>query len=123
MLHRSVRAAPVVLLFLSSCVGPPAPDHELCRDVITRLCSEPICVTAATRLNLPAEGCVTELETRTGCSSPDFVFTSPTRADVLACRLPLVRESDARAAHPSCEYVDETLRNCPNLVVFLGGNP
>jgi len=123
MLHRSVRAAAFSCLFLLSCVGPPAPDAELCRDVIARLCSQPQCVTATTRLNLPAEGCETELETRTGCGAADFAFTSPTRAEVLSCRLPLVRESDLRSAHPSCEFVDETIRNCPKLVVFLGGTP
>ena len=121
MLHRSVRPACVSLLLVLSCVGPPAPDYELCRDVIARFCAEPTCVTAATRLNLPAMGCQAELELRSGCDSSDFVFTSPTREEVLTCRLPLVRESDQRSAHPSCEYVDETIRNCPDLVVFLGG--
>ncbi len=91
--------------------------------MIARLCAEPTCVTAQTRLALPAMGCAVELEMRTGCGSPEFAFTSPTRNQVLACRLPLVRESDQRAAHPSCEYVDETIRNCPDLVVFLGGTP
>lgn len=123
MLHRSVRAAAFSCLFLLSCVGPPAPDAEVCRDVIARLCSQPTCTSAITRLSLPAEGCETELETRTGCGATDFTFTSPTRAEVLTCRLPLVRESNERAAHPSCEFVDETIRNCPTLVVFLGGTP
>jgi hypothetical protein len=125
MLQRSVRAAAFACLFLLSCVGPPAPDAELCRDVIARLCAPPPCVTASTRLGLPAEGCETELEARTGCGSSDFLFsnTAITRAEVLSCRLPLVRESDLRSAHPSCEFVDETIRNCPNLVVFLGGTP
>ena len=125
MLHRSVRAAAFSCLFLLSCVGPPAPDAELCRDVIARLCAQPACTTAITRLNLPAENCETELETRTGCGATDFAFTSSnmTRAEVLTCRLPLVRESNERSAHPSCEFVDETIRNCPNLVVFLGGTP
>lgn len=123
MLHRSVRAAAFFPLLFLACVGPPAPDYELCRDVITRLCAEPVCVTAATRLDLPALGCEAELEARTGCGSADFQFTTPSREQVLNCRLPLVRESDSRQAAPSCEYVDETLRNCPDLVVFLGGTP
>ena len=106
---------------LLSCVGPPAPDAEICRDVIARFCAEPVCVTAATRLKLPVENCAVELETRTGCNATDFAFTSQTRDQVLTCRLPLVRESDQRSAHPSCDYVDETIRNCPDLVVFLGG--
>ncbi len=119
---RAVRAA-VLSVLLLSCVGPPAPDHEICRDVITRFCAEPVCTTAATRLSLPEMDCVATLEARTGCGTADFNFTSPTREEVLTCRLPLVRESDNRGAHPSCEYVDEAIRNCPNLVVFLGGNP
>lgn len=123
MLHRSVRVAAILSLLLLSCVGPPAPDVEICRDVINRLCLDPQCPTATARLNLPVMGCQVELETRTGCGASDFVFTSPTRDQVLACRLPLVRESNERQAKPSCEYVDETIRNCPDLVRFLGGTP
>lgn len=122
MLHRSVR--PFAFFFLlAGCVGPPAPDAELCRDVIVRLCAEPPCVSAATRLALPAMDCEATLEARAGCGATDFAFTTPTRERVLECRLPLVRESPDRSAHPSCEYVDETVRNCPDLVVFLGGTP
>ena len=122
MLHRPVRLAAFLPLLLLSCVGPPAPDYEICRDVITRLCLDPQCPTATSRLSLPTTGCQVELETRTGCNSSDFVFTSPTRDQVLACRLPLVRESNERQAKPSCEFVDETFRNCPDLVLFLGGH-
>lgn len=113
---------PILVLFVS-CNGPPAPDYEICRDVITRLCAEPTCPTAATRLNLPAMDCAATLEARTGCNDSAFTFSTPSREQVLTCRLPLVRESTNREAHPSCEYVDETIRNCPDLVLFLGGNP
>lgn len=123
MLPGSVRAAAIFTLFLLSCVGPSAPDSELCRDVIGRLCAAPTCPTAQSRLSLPAMNCETDLETRTGCGAADFSFTSPSRSQVLSCRLPLVRESAVRSAHPSCDYVDETIRNCPDLVVFLGGRP
>ena len=88
-----------------------------------RFCAEPTCPTAQTRLALPTMGCATELEARTGCNMPEFVFTSPTRTQFLSCRLPLVRDDTQRSAHPSCEYVDETIRNCPDLLVFLGGTP
>ena len=91
--------------------------------MIARFCAEPTCITAQTRLNLPTMECAATLEARTGCASPEFSFTSPTRLEVLTCRLPLVRESAMRDAHPPCEYVDETIRNCPNVVLFLGGNP
>lgn len=124
MLHRLVRAAALlVAVMLPACVGPPAPDAELCRDVIARLCAEPACPSAQVRLALPESACLAQLEQRTGCDDANFTFTTPTRARVLECRLPLVRESDARSAHPSCDFVDETLRICPDLVTFLGGRP
>jgi hypothetical protein len=123
MLHRSVRALLPVLLFLCACVGPDAPDVEICRDVITRVCAEPVCSSAAVKLNLPAMDCVAALQARTGCADVAFTFTSPTRARFLDCRLPLVRESATVGAKPSCEYLDESIRNCPDLVSFLGGTP
>jgi hypothetical protein len=72
---------------------------------------------------LPELDCAAALEARTGCDSADFEFSTPSRNRVIDCRLPLVRESDARAAKPSCDNVDETLRNCPDLITFLGGRP
>jgi len=123
MLHRPVRVAAFLPLLVLSCVGPPAPDYDLCRDIITRLCMDPQCPSATARLDLPVTGCQAELEARTGCGSTDFVFTSPTRDRVLACRVPLVRDSAERQAKPSCDYVDESFRNCPDLVLFLGGHP
>ncbi len=112
-----------VLFLLCACVGPPAPDVELCRDVITRLCAEPVCSGVTAKLNTPAMGCEAELQRRSGCDVAEFAFTTPTRDRVLECRLPLVRESNLVVAHPPCEYVDETFRNCPDLVGFLGGTP
>lgn len=125
MLHRSVRPAVLFLLpmLLTACVGPPAPDAELCRDVIARLCGARVCSTVQARLTPPDTGCEQELERRSGCDDAAFEFTSPTRARVLECRLPLVRESDDRAAIPSCDFVDESLRVCPDLVSLLGGKP
>ncbi|MBL8911915.1 MAG: hypothetical protein JNM17_14575 [Archangium sp.] len=111
----------VLILVLSSCVGPPAPDQELCRDLAERLCSMPPCGAATLQLNLPVDDCVNTVFVRAGCSDPAFAFTTPSRARVLDCRLPLVRESEARGAHPRCEYVDESLRNCPDLASFLRG--
>ncbi|MFT3714114.1 MAG: hypothetical protein QM817_41155 [Archangium sp.] len=114
------------LLFLvvfSSCTGPAAPDDELCRDVIERVCAANMCTAAAAQFMLPAEDCVSTVATRTGCNELTFTFTEPlTRARWLDCRLPLVRESEIRSAAPRCEYVDESVRNCPDLVTFLRGS-
>ncbi len=96
---------------------------ELCRDVIGRLCLPQYCPTAQSRLNLPEMGCEATLRARTGCDAEDFAFKTPDRNRVLDCRVPLVRESTNRGAKPSCDVVDETLRNCPDLVTFLGGAP
>ncbi len=93
---------------------------EVCRDVIDRLCIEP-CSGASLRLSLPETGCAEALRARTGCDADGFTFSSPDRARVLECRLPLVRESDQRLAVPSCSLVDEALTTCPDLVTFLGG--
>lgn len=120
---RPVRAVPLLSLLLVGCMGPPAPDAELCRDVIDRLCATPVCPSAQVRFNLPEMDCAATVQQRTGCFDIDFAFTTPSRARVLECRLPLVRESSARLAHPSCEDIDETIRICPDLVRFLGGTP
>ena len=124
MLHANVRTAVILglLVFAPSCTGPEAPDVELCRDVIDRLCAQPLC-DATARLQTTAETCAVELRQRANCLDETFAFTTPTRSRVLECRLPLVRESESRSAHPNCEYVDESLHLCPDLVTFLGGVP
>ncbi|MFO0597899.1 MAG: hypothetical protein U0228_21535 [Myxococcaceae bacterium] len=116
------------LTALTSCTGPAAPDAELCKDVIERFCAQPRCGSATLTLNLPDTDCEATVEARTGCASPDFTFPAPgfdnlTRSRVIDCRLPLVRDSTARFTAPRCEYADETMRNCPDLVRFLGGTP
>lgn len=113
----------VSVSFLSACVGPEAPDVELCRDVIGRLCLQPYCPGAQSRLDLPAMDCEAELRARTGCDRESFSFSTPDRQRVLECRLPLVRQSANRSAPPPCDYVDEMLRNCPDVVSLLGGAP
>ena len=50
-------------------------------------------------------------------------ITSPSRARVLECRLPLVRAGETIDVHPACDDVDETVRVCPDVVRFLGGTP
>jgi len=123
MLYRSVRAALSVLWLVSGCVGPPAPDVEICRDIIARVCAQPVCAAVAVKLDLPAMGCETTLQARTTCDDVAFTFTAPGRSRILECRLPLVRESTTVGAKPSCENLDESIRNCPDLVRFLGGTP
>jgi hypothetical protein len=103
-------------------MGPAAPDDELCRDVIERVCAANTCGSAVLQLSLPAEDCVTTVATRSGCNDLSFTFAAPlTRTRWIDCRLPLVRESEIRGAAPRCEYVDETIRNCPDVVSFLRG--
>lgn len=111
----------VLLLLLSACLGPPAPDQDLCIDVITRLCLSPICADAARVLSVDQATCVQTLSTRTGCSDPNFVFNSPSRARVLDCRAPLVKTTGLRTANPACEDVSSLLNNCPDVVSFLNG--
>lgn len=118
-----MRVVGVCSLLLLGCMGPPAPDAELCRDVIARVCVPPVCPNAAVRLALPEMDCTVKLQARTGCDSLDFAFTSPSRARVLECRLPLVRAGETIDVHPACDDVDETVRVCPDVVRFLGGTP
>lgn len=109
------------VVLCSACVGPDAPDVEVCRDVIGRFCLPPYCAGPQSRLNLPDMDCEATLRARTGCDKEDFTFSTPDRERVLACRVPLVRQSTNRSAKPDCDYADEALRNCPDLVTFLGG--
>ncbi len=96
---------------------------EICRDVITRLCLGPVCPSTATKLGVTDMACEATLLTRTGCDRTEFAFTAPDRPRVLDCRLPLVRESTSKLVKASCENVDESFRNCPDLISFLGGLP
>jgi hypothetical protein len=108
------------LFFLAGCVGPLATDAELCRDVVVRLCHVPVCDLAVSRLGVDASTCEEVLLARTGCGADEFAFSAPSRDRVLYCRTPLVEESDARLAAPSCENVADAL-GCPDLVSFLKG--
>jgi hypothetical protein len=107
---------------LAGCVGPPAPDAALCRDVITRLCLGPVCPTTQSSLSLPADGCEATLLERTGCGSDEFAFTRPDRARVLECRRPLVRVSSSTFVKAPCPDVDAFFATCPDLTTFLSGS-
>jgi hypothetical protein len=108
-------------LLLCACLGPPAPDVELCRDVISRLCLGPVCEAALSALTVEPATCEATLLARTGCSDDAFAFSVPTRNRVLECRIPLVRVSTARLVHPWCDDVAEALSTCPDLALFLKG--
>lgn len=81
-----------------------------------------MCGVVQTQLN-PGTDCEAALTARSGCGADEFGFSSPTRAQVLACRVPLVRKSDSAEVAPGCDNVGEALSNCPDLVRFFGGTP
>lgn len=109
----------LVFLF-AGCVGPAASDAELCRDVITRLCHEPLCDEAQRSLSVDAGVCEEKLLARTGCGADEFSFSTPSRERVLECRTPMALESSSRSAKPTCGAVFELLR-CLDLLAFLRG--
>lgn len=119
----AVRVPWVLLVSLLGCTGPEAPDAALCRDVVLRLCQGPVCEAATQKLALDGGACEATLLARTGCGSDTFAFTSPTRAQVLDCRVPLVRQGISQQVKSACADVAETLSDCPELVRFFGGTP
>jgi hypothetical protein len=113
-----------VILFgavvLASCQGPPAPDVEVCRDAIHRLCIPDTCA-EVTALFSATASCETTLRTKTGCDSDAFTFTAPTRDQFLNCRIALLRAGEAPEVHPNCDDVAETFDRCPDVVRFYEG--
>lgn len=103
---------------LAACVGPPAPDPALCRDLIHRVCKAPRCSNTVV-LSVADNTCEQVLQQRTGCDSEDFVFTAPTRDRVLECRAPLVRAGNNVEQHPDCLDVDSMLTDCPDVTRWL----
>lgn len=113
-------AISLFVLLLLSCQGPDAPDVAVCRDYIHRLCLPMVCSPVVT-LFPNSTNCESSLQTVTGCSAEEFVFTSPTRARFLNCRLALLRAGDSVEAHPNCEDVAESFERCPDVVKMLKG--
>lgn len=107
---------------VAGCSGPPAPDVLVCRDVIHRLCLEPLCGQVTFRLGVGGS-CESALEQRTGCAADDFAFTAPPRERVLECRLPLLRAGIDPERHPDCADVGETLDLCTDVAQWLGAAP
>ncbi len=114
-----MRRAVCVFLFLA-CTGPDAPDDEVCRDLIERVCFKPYCESARSQLALPEDDCLPTLLARTGCDEASFTFTSPSREQFLTCREPLVRVSGKRWTQPSCEELGQVL-SCAGMAPFLRG--
>ncbi len=112
---------PAVLFSVAlGCAGPPAPDGAVCRDVIHRLCLTPVC--AQVQGLIPTgQACEQHLQTKSGCITDEFEFTSPTRDKFLRCRLTLLRASENVEAHPACEDVVDFFDTCPDVVRLLQG--
>lgn len=119
---RRVRAALAVVMF-TACSGPAAPDVAVCRDLITRLCMEPLCEPVGPTLAVDGGTCEATLLQRTGCADEAFTFSTPTRVEVLDCRVPLLRQGSSQKTHPACMDVAEVFSDCPQLVRFFGGTP
>jgi hypothetical protein len=107
---------------LCACSGPAAPDVEVCRDAIHRLCLPEPC--ALVPPLFPAgKSCESELLAASGCARDDFAFKSPDRTRFLSCRVALLRAGGDRETHPSCEDVAESFERCPDVVRFYQGKP
>ena len=105
-----------------ACAGPPAPDAAICRDVIERLCTGPICTVVDQQL-APGDDCVATLTASAGCATDELELVKPfDRNRLLECRIPLLRNGTSRLAHPDCDNVAEAFTACPDLVRFLRGS-
>ena len=116
------RLAPLFLLWLVSCSGPPAGDGAVCRDVIHRLCNQPRCAQVEAALGV-TDNCEPITLDRTGCTTDDFGFSTPSRDHFLSCRIPLLRNGTWVEAIPDCNDVTDFLTGCPDVVNFLKGVP
>ena len=106
-------------LGLAACLGPPAPDVEVCRDAIHRLCIKDLCPQVTPLFSTGT--CEVTLRANTGCDTDTFVFASPTRDQFLNCRIALLRAGQNSETHPSCDDVGETFDRCPDVVRFYQG--
>ena len=107
----------LLLALAGACVGEPAPDVALCRDVAHRLCIAPRC--SSVQSLWPDATCEETMLARTGCASDEFVFTSPTRERWVECRVMLVRSGTNVETKPDCLDVDQFLAECPDVGRFL----
>ncbi|MFZ5467803.1 MAG: hypothetical protein ACOZIN_00080 [Myxococcota bacterium] len=120
ILHR-VRIGPSLtwlVLGLSACGGKAAPDADVCRDLVHRLCLAPRCPLVDERLSV-VDDCEATLLARTGCGADEFAFESLSRRRFLDCRAPVLRSGLGPEVRPACEDVAESFDECPDLVGFL----
>jgi hypothetical protein len=107
----------------AGCSGPPAPDGEICKDVIHRLCLPELCPAAVVALGVGAN-CEADLLARTRCYADDYAFPeSLGRERVLDCRRPLLREGLELERHPACQDVADVMDFCPDVVAWLTETP
>lgn len=107
-------------LVLSGCVGQPAPDVEVCRDFVHRLCIPAVCPEVSSLV--PAgKSCELKLLETTGCALETFAFKSPTRDRFLSCRMALLKAGENSEQHPDCADVSASFAQCPEVVRMLQG--
>ncbi len=106
-------------LSLSACMGPPAPDVDVCRDAIHRLCIPDVCPSVVPLFSI--DSCETTLRANTGCGSDTFTFTTPTREKFIDCRIALLRAGENSEVHPDCDDVAATFEACPEIARFYAG--
>jgi hypothetical protein len=114
-----VRAA-IFLVSVSACVGPAAPDVEVCRDLVHRLCLPAACPQVIP-LFPSGLSCDAQLLANSGCDKDDFAFSIPTREQFLSCRVPLLHAGQSAETHPSCDDVAQSFEQCPDMVRLLSG--
>jgi hypothetical protein len=121
VLGTAALGAAAVAAFAAACSGPPAPDGEVCQDIIHRLCLPVRCTVATFTLGV-GDDCEADLLARTGCAEPHFAFPElPGRTRVLECRLALIRAGWDSNQHPDCVDVADMLELCPDVTAFLEG--
>ena len=125
-MKRALLLGSLLCLAIAACQGPPADDAAICKDVVNRLCAQPLCEVVKQELKVGSD-CIDDLNARASCDADGFAFGEagrPTRDRMLECRLPLIRTSAAVTSAPRCEEVEESFLRCPDLPRFFdGGTP
>ena len=108
------------MLWASGCVGPPASDVEVCRDLVHRLCLSEVCPQVVP-LVPTGRACEATLREATGCAQETFSFIRPSREQFLSCRADLLKAGQGPEQHPACADVGQSFSRCPDLVQLLKG--